>query len=567
MNLTFLLLFSLPPPPPSSLLRPLSSSSSVLSPPPPNRIMCCVVGAAVNNDGARKDQFSQVSVEGQVEVLKKAYASVGGGCQPREHIGYIEGHGTGTTLGDPVEVAALAALLTETLSTSSTTKRSTADHSDKILLGSVKSNLGHLDAAAGAVGLLKVCLSLERGYVLPSIHFDSPSSGVGADLNRGGMQVSSKCQAWPTERPLAGCSSFGMGGTNVHLVLASASACIQKNVATTRRKINTVESSVLMTPRLFIMSAKNTADLCSYTQSMGAYARLQNPNKLSAEVRSSRLARSAFTLQCGQTWYDGAKVSFAAKTWRDVASQCDSFTRALLEEEQGSSSTTSTTRSNSADPAVIFMFPGQGSQHLKMAKRMYECEPIFRRSVKECCALVSAYGGVDVLRLFFEPGTLTTSELNRTDVVQPAVFIVSYCLAQLYIQKLGIPPTYMVGHSLGELCCAALNGVMDIETAISIVVERSRLMQSMPAGSMAQVGPGCTDQLLKDIMAVFPTLELAAHNTKSSYVLSGEKSTIKNLCKWFRERNRMKMDLNSNRYFFLFFFENIILVKKINIKN
>ena len=190
------------------------------------------------------------------------------------------------------------------------------------------------------------------------------------------------------------------------------------------------------------------------------------------------------------------------------------------------------------------MFPGQGSQHFKMAKNMYQNEPIFRHNVQECCALVTAYGGADVLRLFFEPGSVTRSELDRTDIVQPIVFIVSYCLAELYIKTFGIRPTYMIGHSLGELVCATLSGVLDRETAISIVVERSRLMQSMPTGAMAQIGPGCSDELFLDVTKAFPSLELAAHNTSSSYVFSGGKQEIKELCKWFREKYKKRKGSN-----------------------
>jgi amino acid adenylation domain-containing protein len=505
-----------------------------------DRIMCCVVGGAMNNDGRRKDQFSQVSVEGQVNVLKKAYESVGGGCLPREHVGYIEGHGTGTALGDPVEVAALATLMTASPQKISETA------SDSIMLGSVKSNLGHLDAAAGAVGLLKVCLSLERGYIVPSINFTSPSPGVGADLKRSGIQVSTTLKHWPLERPLAGCSSFGMGGTNVHLVLASSSACISSIVASTRKKLKTGEMPLLLTPRLFVVSAKNSRDLCNYAKKMIQYAKDQNPNKSSIEVRSSKLACSAFTLQCGQTWYNGFRKSFVAKTWRDVAAKCEKITESieLLKRQDSTDSKIHNHQRIKSKPAIIFMFPGQGSQHFKMAKNMYQNEPIFRHNVQECCALVTAYGGADVLRLFFEPGSVTRSELDRTDIVQPIVFIVSYCLAELYMKTFGIRPTYMIGHSLGELVCATLSGVLDRETAISIVVERSRLMQSMPTGAMAQIGPGCSDQLFLEVTKAFPSLELAAHNTSSSYVFSGDKQEIKDLCKWFRERNKKRKGSN-----------------------
>ena len=482
-----------------------------------DRVMCCVVGGAMNNDGARKGQYSQVSIQGQVEVLRKAYDSVGGGCVPDEHLAFIEGHGTGTTLGDPVEVAALAELL-------NIREGQRQRHKQKIKLGSVKSNLGHLDAAAGAVGLLKACLSLEKGFVVPSINFDSPSQGVGADLERAGIEVNTSFEPLPRGRPLAGLSSWGMGGTNVHLVLASATTCMKQNAR------GNGGTNALISRRLFVMSAKNSTDLRTVANSMEKFAIAQNPCCVSAEVRAARLARAAFTLQCGRTLYDGARFSFAASSWREVSTRCNEFF-------SGSSPDPGTNAIQDKSPVLVFMFPGQGAQHLNMARQLYHCEPIFRKNIDQCCALASAYGGCDIMRLFFEPGNITPKELDRTDVVQPAVFIVSLCLARLYETEFGIRPVCAIGHSLGELVCATLSGLFDTKTALRIVVERARVMQSMPAGSMVQIGPGCPAELLREAMDLFPTLELAAQNTSSSYVLSGEKQIIKGLCKWFRSQN------------------------------
>ena len=156
---------------------------------------------------------------------------------------------------------------------------------------------------------------------------------------------------------------------------------------------------------------------------MKEFAKCQSPDRVSAEVRASRLSRAAFTLQCGRTEYGGARFSFSAESWRAVARNCEAFL------SESSSTVKSESQGNQKMPIVVFMFPGQGSQHVSMARQLYEREPRFRNNVNKCCALVTSFGGCDVRKLYFEPGTITPKELNRTLIVQPAVYIVSYCLA------------------------------------------------------------------------------------------------------------------------------------------
>ncbi len=435
-------------------------------------IRAVIRGTAINNDGSSKVSYTAPSVEGQAEVIAAAQAVAG---VPAESIQYIETHGTGTSLGDPVEVTALTKAFRE-----STQKKAFC------AIGSVKTNFGHLDAAAGVAGFIKTVLSLENRELPPSLNYEQPNPAI--EFEKTPFYVNAGLKTWERNgNPRrAGVSSFGVGGTNAHAILEEAPPAEQ--------------SGASRPYQLLLLSARTAPALEKMRENLLNYLQ---------EHEQDSLADVAFTLQSGRTVFRH-RLALVCKDRADAihALQTDScrFLTAVDKEEP-------------RDRPLVFMFSGQGSQYVNMARGLYEHEKTFREQFDLCAKTLKPHLGCDLAKLVFPAAgeeKRAEAQLEQTSFTQPALFAVEFSLATLWM-KWGIRPRALIGHSIGEYVAATLAGVMSLEDALALVAVRGRLMQQQPAGKMLAV------QLPEaELLALLPEgVDLAAVNHPSSCVVSG----------------------------------------------
>ena len=421
-----------------------------------DRVDAVILGSAVNNDGASKVGYTAPSVDGQAEVIAAAQALAG---IDAAEIGYVEAHGTGTPLGDPIEIAAL----TKAFRVSTSLNRSCA-------IGSVKTNLGHLDAAAGIAGFIKTVLAVRHAKIPPSLHFEQPNPQIA--FGSSPFFVNTALADWgnPGKPRLAGVSSFGIGGTNAHVVLGEAPA---QPKADSSRRLN-----------LLTLSARSPSALDEAARELSEWL-----NSHSDE----NLADVAYTLQVG-------RHSFECR--RSVV--CSDAKEAAAALAAGDPSRVFTAQGVTGRPPVAFMFPGQGSQSPAMGQELYDNEPIFRRELDACCDLLASHLNLDLRELLYsstQDRDESERRLRHTAIAQPALFAIEYAMARLWMEW-GVEPQAMIGHSIGEYVAACIAGVMSLPDALEVVAARGRLMEAMPPGvmiavslSMADVAPLLTGDL------------------------------------------------------------------------
>ena len=409
-----------------------------------DHIYAVIKGSAFNNDGANRVGYTAPSVDGQTEVIANALAV---SDVDAETIQYIEAHGTGTVLGDPIEISALTQVF-----------REQTDKKQFCAIGSVKTNIGHLDAAAGVAGLIKTALSLHHKQIPPSINFEKPNPKI--DFENSPFFVNTQLRDWhkQDETPRrAGVSSFGIGGTNVHAVLEEAP--------------ETGSGDPAPKDQLLLLSAKSSQALDKATQNLGKFLK---------EHSQIDLADVAYTLKIGRKAFNHRRFL--------VTHSVDDAAEALT--SMNPKRILSAAHNKIPDePPVAFMFSGQGSQYVNMGKDLYESEMVFRSEVDRCCDLLQPYLNSDLRKLLYpsaEKEKKAAEQLNQTAFTQPALFVIEYALAKLFMHW-GIEPAAMVGHSIGEYVAATLAGVISLENALKVVAERGRLMQNMPAGAMLSV--------------------------------------------------------------------------------
>ncbi|MEM8722029.1 MAG: type I polyketide synthase [Cyanobacteria bacterium P01_G01_bin.39] len=454
-------------------------------------IQAIIRGSAINNDGSGKIGYTAPSINGQAEVITEALALAE--VEP-ETISYIETHGTGTALGDPIEIAALNQVF-----------RSDIDQKEYCALGSVKTNIGHLDAAAGITGLIKTVLALKHRQIPPSLHFQQPNPKI--DFTNSPFYMNTELQEWKTPGyPLrAGVSSFGIGGTNAHVVLEEA-PLVQSTVISQQLSVRPHQ--------LLLLSAKTESALEKMTDNLVEH--LDNHPELD-------LADVAYTLQAGRKEFDYRRM-VVGKELEDIAS--------ALKTRESQRVLTHYTQQNKH--SIVFMFPGQGSQYANMGQELYETEPVFREWIDRCSELLEPELGLDLRSLIYpHEGELDTANetLKQTQIAQPAIFIIEYALAQLWISW-GIKPDAAIGHSIGEYVAATIAGVFSIEDALGLVAMRGRLMQQMPTGSMLAVSLP-----VAEVTALLSQeLSLAAINAPNLCVLSGSDEAIVSKAKELHDR-------------------------------
>ncbi len=426
-----------------------------------------IKGSALNNDGAAKVGYAAPSVEGQAQVILAAQAIAE--VSP-DSIGYVEAHGTGTTLGDPIEMAALTQAF-----------RAGTQRRGYCAIGSLKTHIGHLDAAAGVAGLIKTVLALKHRTLPPSLNFKQPNPQI--DFAGSPFHVNTEAKPWPagvTPRR-AGVSAFGMGGTNVHVVLEEAPP---------------VQAGDERQAGLLMLSARSAAALDAVAGRLAAHL-AQQPEQALADV--------AHTLRTGRKRFEHRAAVIA----RDPAQALDA-----LQQRGGASFFSGQVLSER--PTLAFLFPGQGAQHVGMGQALYDSEPLFRETVDRCCELLVPHVGLDLRGLMFASAAEAAARLSQTAITQPALFVVEYSLAQLWMRWVGRPDA-MLGHSVGEYVAACVGGVFSLEDALALVAARGRLLQATEPGAMLAVSLSET-QLLESAPA---GCDLAAVNAADLCVLSG----------------------------------------------
>lgn len=444
-----------------------------------DHIYAVIKGSAINNDGSLKVGYTAPSVEGQAQVIATAQAIAG--VDPAT-VTYVETHGTGTILGDPIEISALNSVF-----------QAKTGQKGFCAIGSVKTNIGHLDTAAGIAGLIKTALALKHKLIPASLHFENPNPKI--NFADSPFYVNTKLTKWktgPTPRR-AGVSAFGIGGTNAHVVLEEAPI--------------PPKSSSGRTENLLLLSAKTSSALEKMTQNLAAHLK-QHPHL--------NLTNVAYTLQVGRRAFAHRRMLV-----------CHNAHDAVQAIETGDTQRILTSTRPARRGSVVFMFTGQGSQYVTMAQELYQLEPIFRRQVDFCATFLQPILGFDLRHILYplpEHFETATQQLLQTAVTQLALFVIEYALAKLW-QAWGIQPEAMIGHSIGEYVAACLAGVFSVEEALGLVATRGRLMQAQPGGSMLAVS--MPEEQVKPYLG--PHLSLAAVNGPAQCVVSGPKESINSL--------------------------------------
>lgn len=439
-----------------------------------DNVIAVISGYAVNNDGSEKAGYAAPSIKAQSEVIMAAHRAAG--VTPRQ-IDYVEAHGTGTPLGDPIEFAAL----NEAFSAGT-------QDTGFCAIGSVKTNVGHLDTASGVTGLIKAALTIHNEEIPGLVHFKKPNPRI--DFDRSPFYPAAENQKWPRkdEPRFAGVTSLGVGGTNIHMVL-----CDGPSVAKT-------DAPEMEGPQVFPLTASTGDGLAANVDAIGAWAKKNKTANVASILETLRNGRSHFA-QRGVVVANGLK---------DLAARAEA----------------STTKGVAFKPRekVAFMFPGQGAQHIGMGRDLYDAEPVFREALNLCAELLEPEIGRNLLDVIY-PSDAKSSEmedvLRDTAITQPAIFAMSYALAKQWAHW-GIEPDVLIGHSIGEFAAATLAGVMDLSAAIKLIATRGRLMGALPSGVMASLRSSEGDikgHLHADV-------DIAAINGEQSVVIAGPKAAI-----------------------------------------
>ncbi|SFP82876.1 Acyl transferase domain-containing protein [Actinomadura madurae] len=447
-------------------------------------IHAVIIGSAVNNDGAAKAAYAAPSEAGQAEVLASALRVAR--IDPVS-VGYVEGHGTGTPVGDPVEVAALNRVY-------GADRRGARD----VALGSVKSNVGHLGAAAGICGLVKAVHSVREGVVPASLNFSDPNPRI--DFDGGPFYVADRTMPWPrdTGPRRAAVSSFGVGGTNVHMIVERPPAV---ETAAPRGPYHLLALSA-RTPTALAAMAETFRDNLRESRGSGDEGELADIARTLAEGRPVRAVRRVLVVSDRED-----AVSRLGEGWTGAAAP-------------------PVPRGRTPEPA--FLMPGQGAQYVGMARGLYGREPEFAAILDHCRAVLRRSHGLDLKTVLF-PATASAApraeaEIVRTSVTQPALFAVEYALAGLLISW-GVRPAAMAGHSVGEYVAAALAGVVDADDALRLVADRGLMIESLPPGAMTAV-PLPADEL-RPLLP--PGVDIAAVNAPGMCVVSGPVAAVREL--------------------------------------
>ena len=441
-----------------------------------DRIYAVIRGVGLNNDGSDKASFTAPAIRGQVDVIRQAQRDAGVAARS---ISYVETHGTATPLGDPIEIEALTRAF----------RADGATDSGFCAVGSLKGNVGHMVAAAGVAGLIKTSLALYHRQLPPSLYYRAPNPQI--DFASSPFFVNAALTPWQQPAPLrAAVSSFGVGGTNAHVIVEQAPAL--PAVATEPAQ-----------PQLLLLSAKTPARLQQQCAGLAQWLEA-HPALAPADV--------AWTLQRG-------RARFRQRQWVVLDPAQPAVLRELPRTHAKSAEFDGKRR------PVVFMFPGQGSQYVAMGLGLYQRFAVFRDVVDDCCARLQGQLDCDLREVLFPPPgsdqDAAAARLRQTGYTQPALFVIEYALAQLWL-SLGITPAALIGHSIGEFVAATLAGVFSLDDGLRLVAARAQLMQAQPPGAMLAVSAPHA-QLRSQLPA---SCDIAAINGAELCVVAGPQAEV-----------------------------------------
>ncbi|MEB3358629.1 MAG: hybrid fatty acyl-AMP ligase/type I polyketide synthase [Synechococcales bacterium] len=471
-------------------------------------VLAVIKGSAVNQDG-RSNGLTAPNGPAQQAVIRQALRRAG--ITP-DQVSYVDAHGTGTELGDPIELNALKTVLVQGRQADA-----------PCWIGSVKTNIGHLEAAAGIAGLIKVVLALQHGEIPPHLHFQTPNPH--ASLDQTSLAIPTQRQPWTvtSESRIAGVSSFGFGGTNAHMVVAAAPP-VAESLPSSGALPSTTAIPAALTPHptahLFTLSAKSAPALRDLARRY--------------ETFLNRHPEASLTDVCGTANTGRAHLSHRLAV---VAESRDRLQERLLdfisqddgELQSGSAKAIAHgTVQAGSPPRLAFLFTGQGSQYVNMGHELYETQPVFRQALDQCDRLLRSHLAVPLLEVLYPTDGRPTGLLDQTAYTQPALFALEYALAQLW-QSWGIFPDYVMGHSVGEYVAACVAGVFSLEDGLRLIAERSRLMQALPSTGTMVVAFATADQVAEILEAKGQQADIAAINGAENTVISGEGGAIARL--------------------------------------
>jgi acyl transferase domain-containing protein/acyl carrier protein len=446
-----------------------------------DRVLAVIRGTAVNQDG-RSNGLTAPNGPAQEAVIREAL--VAAGVKPAD-VGYVEAHGTGTSLGDPIEVQALGAVLGEA-----------RPESDAIVVGSVKTNIGHLEAAAGVAGLIKVVLAMQHDRVPPHLHFQTPNPHIPWSSLPVRIPVAPTPFPVRNGRRVAGVSSFGFSGTNAHAVLEAAPDTTTTPVERDRPL------------HLFALSARSEDAL------RGVAARLVA--QLERDSGGS-VADLCFSVAAGRAQLTD-RAAMVVRSLDEVHAGLSALGRGEAPPAVVRG------HADHAPPAPVFLFTGQGAQYARMGRELYETQPTFRATLDRCDALLRAPLGVSLLSVLYPGPGDTAGLIDQTAYTQPALFALEYALSELW-RSWGIVPAAVMGHSVGEYVAACVAGALSLEDGLALVAERGRLMQALPAGQMVAVF--APEQRVRGTLGVEAAqVSIAAVNGPEHVVLSGAPASL-----------------------------------------
>jgi amino acid adenylation domain-containing protein len=441
-------------------------------------IYSVIRGTGLNNDGGGKGSFTAPSAEGQAGAIRMAIRDAG--IDPAQ-ISYIEAHGTATPLGDPIEVEGLNLAFGHT------------EKKQYCALGSIKSNIGHCTAAAGVAGFIKTTLALHHKKIPASINFKMPNPHI--HFEQSPFYINTRLKDWenPGKR-IAGVSSFGVGGTNVHVILEE----FNTGKPGDPEEIRDPEQ----TGQLICWSAKTEKSMEAYAGKLADFV-IENENISMADL--------AFALQTTREYFNARRFLVAGNR------------EELIRKLKSSASPQESIFLKEHPAGIVFIFPGQGSQYPNMGKELYVQEPVFRKAFDTCADLLLPIMKEDIRDIIFpahdHPGA--EQKIHNTYYTQPALFIIEYAIAQVWINR-GIKPSVMIGHSIGEFVAAHLAGVYSLQDALLLVFTRGRLMSSLPTGSMLSVR--YEEEKIKSLLPA--EISLAAINGPAMTVVSGPEKEV-----------------------------------------
>ena len=454
-----------------------------------DRILASVVGTAVNQDG-RTPALTAPNGRSQEKVIRSALARTG--ISPNE-IGYVEAHGTGTPIGDPIEMSAIVNVYGPGRASDQT-----------LYVGSVKSNFGHIEAGAGLLGLVKTALSLQHEEILPSIHFQKLNPAI--DLSHAPVQVAAGRIPWPrTDSPrLAGINSFGYSGTNAHVILQEAPLPSNGDAPQAEQQHSLLERE----NRTVVISARSPESLNGLVDKWVEFLNRDKTSTLENISFTAALGRTHLSHRLAIIGSSKEEISEKLQAWREGRTPKGFATGQVLFKIK---------------PKIGFMFTGQGAQYAEMGRELYEAEPRFAEAIDRVASVMDTDLGVPLKDVMF--GEKSAEYLENTRYVQPALFAIEYALAEL-LRFWGVEPSFVIGHSVGELVAATVSGVLDLEDSARFVVARGRLMGSLPEGGKMLAVSATVEQVQKWILGREAEVSIATVNGPRAVVVSGTAEAI-----------------------------------------